>query len=254
MISGVSSADRREPKLLVLQHIACEPPGAYEEVLLEWGAAMTRIEVDEGEQLPDWQGFDGIVAMGGPMGAYEDERLPWLTAEKQLIADAVHSGLPFWGVCLGSQLLAASLGARVEPGGEPEVGVLSVAPTPDGATDPVFALAPSEFKALQWHGDTFELPAGAVRLAGSDAYEQQAFSFARAYGLQFHIEIDASLARKWGAVPAYAESLESIMGDGALPRLLDEIALHEHAMTELARSLFAAWLVHSVGLARPRCG
>jgi GMP synthase (glutamine-hydrolysing) len=223
-------------------------------VVREWGAEMTRIEVDEGEQLPDWRGFDGIIAMGGPMGAYEDQRLPWLSAEKQLVAGAVRSGLPFWGVCLGSQLLAASLGARVAPGPEPEVGVLSVTRTREGAEDPVFSRAPDEFKTLQWHGDTFELPVGALRLAGSDAYEQQAFSVARAYGLQFHIEVDVSLARQWGAVPAYAQSLESIMGEGALPRLLEEIAVHERAMTQLARSLFAAWLEHSVGLPRPRSG
>jgi GMP synthase (glutamine-hydrolysing) len=222
----------------------------YEDVLVEWGCEMTRVEVDEGERLPDWHGFDGIIAMGGPMGAYEDERLPWLAAEKRLIGEAVRSGRPFWGVCLGSQLLAASMGARVTSGPEPEVGVLSVKRTPAGAGDPVFSLAPDDFKVLQWHGDTFELPAGALRLAGSDIYEQQAFSVTRAYGLQFHIEIDASLARRWGDVPAYAQSLESIMGKGALPRLLEEIVAHERTMTQLARRMFAAWLERIVGLQR----
>jgi len=232
----------------VLQHIACEPPGAYEEELLDWGLGLVRVEVDEGQSLPAWQAFDGIIAMGGPMGAYEDQRLPWLTAEKELIAAAVHSGLPFWGVCLGAQLLAASLGARVAPGGEPEVGVLPVNRTPEGARDPVFSEAPDEFRALQWHGDTFGLPNGAVRLARSDAYEQQAFSYRRAYALQFHIEVDGSLAREWGAVPAYAQSLESIRGQGALPRLLEQVIAHEREMTHLARKLFAAWLEHIVGL------
>jgi GMP synthase-like glutamine amidotransferase len=173
----------RPEKLLVLQHIACEPPGAYEEELLDWGAELVRVEVDEGESLPEWRQFDAIIAMGGPMGAYEDQRLPWLAAEKQLIAAAVRSGLPFWGVCLGAQLLAASLGARVAPGAAPEVGVLPVNRTLGGARDPVFSAAPDEFMALQWHGDTFALPEGAVRLAGSEAYEQQAFSWRRAYAL-----------------------------------------------------------------------
>lgn len=238
----------------MLQHIACEPPGAYEAELLEWGGEIIRVEVDEGERLPDWQRFDGIIAMGGPMGAYEDERFPWLAAEKRLIADAVRAEVPFWGCCLGAQLLAASLGASVHPGSAPEVGVLSVERTVAGAKDPVFSLAPREFMALQWHGDTFELPDGAVRLAGSQAYEQQAFSVHHAYGLQFHIEIDGSLARQWGTVPAYASSLEAIMGEGALPRLLEQIAAHERAMTQLARRLFAAWLEHIVGLEPPRDG
>ena len=113
-------------RVLVLQHIACEPPGVYEDVLHERGAVLTRVELDEGEALPDWREFDAIVAMGGPMGAYEDDLHPWLVAEKRKIAEAVAAGTPYWGVCLGVQLLAASLGARVYPGAAPEVGILPV--------------------------------------------------------------------------------------------------------------------------------
>lgn len=229
-------------RLLVLQHIACEPPGAYEDELLARGGTLERVMVDQGEPLPDWREFDGIVAMGGPMGAYEDDRLPWLRPEKELIAEAVAGGMPFWGVCLGAQLLAASLGASVSPGDDPEVGVLTVQRTAAAARDPVFSLLPERFRALQWHADTFALPAGAVQLARSDAYEQQAFTVNRAYGLQFHIEVGTALATEWGCVPAYALSLDTIMGDGALPRLLDEVAAHEPAMTALARALFGAWL------------
>ena len=180
--------------------------------------------------------------MGGPMGAYEDDRLSWLTDEKRLIAQAVEEDMPLWGVCLGSQLLATSLGAEVGPGPEAEVGVLSVQRTPAGAEDPVFSLAPDEFRALQWHGDTFALPAGAVQLARSEAYEQQAFRVGRAYGLQFHLEVGVPLATEWGAVPAYAASLEELMGPGALPTLLERIRSREQEMTGLARRLFAAWL------------
>ena len=185
--------------LLVLQHIACEPPAAYEDELRAWGLELRRVEVDEGEPLPDWREFAGIVAMGGPMGAYEDERLPWLTDEKRLIAEAVRVGTPYWGVCLGAQLLASALGAHVYAGPEAEVGVLPVHVTAAAVSDPVFCLAPPEFWALQWHTDTWELPAGAIRLAGSDAYEQQAFVFERAYGVQFHLEIDTRLTTEWAA-------------------------------------------------------
>jgi GMP synthase-like glutamine amidotransferase len=180
--------------------------------------------------------------MGGPMGAYEDASFDWLAAEKELIAEAVAGGTPFWGVCLGAQLLAASLGAFVSPGGDPEVGVLTVQRTAAAASDPVFSLLPAEFRALQWHADTFDLPAGAVQLARSDAYEQQAFVVNRAYGLQFHIEIGTGLATEWGSVPAYARSLDAIMGENALPRLLEDLATHEREMTALARALFGAWL------------
>ena len=237
--------------LLVLQHIACEPPAAYEDELLAWGAALQRVMVDQGEPVPDWREFAGIIAMGGPMGTYEDGRLPWLVAEKQLIADAARAGTPYWGVCLGAQLLASALGARVYAGPAPEVGVLSVFRTSAAAADPVFARCPDEFPALQWHADTFELPRGATRLARSPAYEQQAFTFSRAYGLQFHLEIDSALTTEWGQVPAYADSLEGVLGAGALPRLVEEVRGREREMTALARSLFAAWLQHVVGLPAP---
>jgi GMP synthase (glutamine-hydrolysing) len=241
-------------RLLVLQHIACEPPAAYEEEMREWGVALHRVEVDEGDPLPDWREFAGIVAMGGPMGAYEDERLPWLTAEKRLIEEAVRSGCPYWGVCLGSQLLAASLGAPVFPGPAAEVGVLPVFTTAAAAEDPVFADAPPEFEALQWHGDTFGLPDGAVQLARSDAYEQQAFVFKRAYALQFHIEVDAALATEWGEVPAYAQALEELLGPGALPVLVEQVRGSEVVSTGLAKLLFGRWLERVVGLARARTG
>jgi GMP synthase-like glutamine amidotransferase len=150
-------------------------------------------------------------------------------------------------VCLGAQLLAASLGAAVAPGSEPEVGVLPVYRTEAAVSDPVFSGLPESFPALQWHSDTFELPVGAVALASSDAYENQAFVVNRAYGLQFHVEVGTALASEWGEVPAYAQSLEGIMGDGALPRLLAQIKEHEREMTTLARALFARWLEHVVG-------
>lgn len=234
-------------RLLVLQHIACEPPGAYEDELVQRGGELVRVMVDQGRPLPDHAEFDGMIVMGGPMGAYEEDRLPWLAPEKQLIATAVADELPVWGVCLGAQLLASSLGAEVAPGNEPEVGVLPVERTESAADDPVFAAAPDRFLALQWHSDTFDLPDGASLLARSDAYENQAFVVARAYGLQFHVEVDGELAREWGDVPAYEQSLERIMGEGALPRLLGEIEAREHEMTTLARKLFAGWLDHVVG-------
>ena len=111
-------------RALVLQHIACEPPGVYEDVLVDRGAAIDRVELDEGEPLPDWRDYDLIVAMGGPMSVNDEHDHPWLAAEKRLIGEAVRAGSRLWGACLGVQLLAASLGARVYAGATPEVGVL----------------------------------------------------------------------------------------------------------------------------------
>ena len=100
-------------RCLVLQHIACEPPGVYEDVLRERGISIDRIELDEGEVLPDWRRYDLIVAMGGPMSVNDDADLPWVADEKTFIRAAVAAGTPYFGVCLGAQLLAASLGARI---------------------------------------------------------------------------------------------------------------------------------------------
>jgi GMP synthase (glutamine-hydrolysing) len=229
-------------RVLVLQHIACEPPGVYEDVLRERGSALHRVELDEGDALPDWRGFDAIVAMGGPMSATDDATLPWLTAEKRLIAEAVGAGKPFWGVCLGVQLLAASLGARVYAGPEPEVGLLSVEITEEGRADPVFADLPDGLATLQWHGDTFDLPEGAVRLAGSPAYPNQAFRAGNAYGVQFHLEVSPAMAHEWADVPAYAASLERTLGPGSAAGFVADIERRSAEMLEHGRSLFERWL------------
>lgn len=233
-------------RVLVLQHIACEPPGVFEDVLRERGVDLQRVELDEGDPLPDSRDFDAIVAMGGPMSATDDHELPWLTAEKRLIADAVHAGRPFWGVCLGVQLLAASLGARVYPGLEPEVGLLPVTLTEEARDDPVFAAAPAELLTLQWHGDTFDLPAGAVRLAGSPAYANQAFRVERAYGVQFHLEVSSAMAREWAEVPEYVSSLERTLGREGGPAFLAAIEDRAEEMRAVGRELFERWLDHVV--------
>jgi GMP synthase (glutamine-hydrolysing) len=232
--------------LLVLQHIACEPPAAFEDELRSRGLDLVRVELDEGDPLPDWREFPAIVVMGGPMGAYDEADHPWLGPEKRLLRDAVEAGVPVWGVCLGAQLLAAALGARVYRGERPEVGVLEVELTDEAAGDPVFGDAPSSFPTLQWHGDSFDLPAGATLLAGSAAYPNQAFRVGRSYGLQFHLEVPLELATEWGGVPAYADSLESTLGPGALDRLLAEVAEHADVTVPLARRLFGNWLEHAM--------
>jgi GMP synthase-like glutamine amidotransferase len=229
-------------RTLVLQHIACEPPGVYEDVLRERGASIKRVELDEGDPLPDWRSFDAIVAMGGPMSVNDDHVLPWLTAERQLIGEAVRASMPFWGVCLGVQLLAASLGARVYAGPTPEVGLLPVEITPDGRADPVFATVPDDLVTLQWHGDTFDLPEGAVRLAGSPAYPNQAFCFERAYGIQFHLEVSSEMAHEWAEVPEYTASLERTLGPGSATAFLRRIEERSGEMATHGRALFERWL------------
>jgi GMP synthase-like glutamine amidotransferase len=234
-------------RVVVLQHIACEPPGAYEDVLRERGATIHRVELDEGDPLPGRVDFDAIVAMGGPMSVNDEDDHPWLRDEKRLIGDAVRDGVPYWGACLGVQLLAASLGARVYAGHEPEVGLLPVTLTDAGRADPVLEALPAVFTTLQWHGDTFDLPERAILLAGSTAYPHQAFRFERAYGVQFHLEVSLDMARAWADVPAYAEYLDRVQGPGSLPVLIDELGRRGPEMLDHGRALFAGWLDATVG-------
>ncbi len=234
--------------ILVLQHAGCETPGVYEDELRERGVPIDRVLLGGSRELPDWRPYAGILAMGGAMAAYEEDLHPWLVAEKQLIAEAVLAGRPYWGVCLGAQLLASSLGANVLPGPEPELGVLSVQLTPRAAEDPVFAAAPWSFVALQWHGDTYELPAGAVQLARSELYEQQAFVIGRAYALQFHLEVDSALARRWMTIPEYVAELEELGGPGTPATVLGQVGESEADTVPLARRLFSRWLTGVVGV------
>ena len=237
--------------VLVLQHIACEPPGAFEDVLAAAGADIHRVELDEGDALPPWQDFVAIVAMGGPMSVNDDAELPWLTEEKQAIADAVRAGVPYWGSCLGVQLLAAALGARVYPGTQPEVGVLPVTLTDEGRSDPVFAGLPAEFLTLQWHGDTFDVPEGGVLLASSPAFPNQAFRVGRtAYGVQFHVEVTEQMAREWAGVPAYAEYADRVLGAGGIDRLMADFDAARERMLDVGRRMFERWVEIAVSVPR----
>jgi len=237
-------------RVLVLQHVACEPPGVYEDVLRERGAEIRRVELDEGEPLPAWEGFDAIVAMGGPMSVNDEADHPWLREEKRLIGEAVRAGVLYWGACLGVQLLAASLGARVYAGPSPEVGLLPVTLTEEGCADPVMSCLPGSVMTLQWHGDTFDLPDGAVLLASSPEYQAQAFRYRNAYGVQFHLEVSRAMAEEWGRVPEYGAYVDRVLGPGSMPGLIDEFSAREAEMRDHGRAMFTAWMDASV--AQPR--
>ena len=232
---------------VVLQHVACEPPAAYEDVLRARGHEVVRVMVADGEPLPRLDGHAGIIAMGAPMSVNDSGRYAWLAPELEYVATAVRAGMPYWGICFGAQLLAGALGAEVVRGPRPEVGVLPVHATRAAAADPVFADLPATLPALQWHSDTFALPAGAVHLASSPAYPNQAFRWERAYGLQFHLEAPAALVEEWLSIPEYAAALRATLGAGAAGPFMDAIRGSEARMVVLASQLFSRWLEYVVG-------
>jgi GMP synthase-like glutamine amidotransferase len=231
-------------RLLVLQHIACEHPGAFTDVIEERGVEAVPVELDEDEGLPDWREFDAVLVMGGPMGAYEEESHPWLAGEKALVREAAEAGRPVLGVCLGVQVLAAALGAEVAPlEGGAEVGLLPVELTAAGRDDPLFQGMPEPLVTLQWHGDTFELPEGATLLASSPAAPHQAFRAGEAaYGVQFHLEVTDEMAREWAEVPAYRDSLAKSLGEEGGAEFLAEVERRAHELHPGARRLFENWL------------
>lgn len=178
-------------RAVVVQHVDFEGPGLIGAVLSARGADLRVVRTDEGDPLPAVGELDVLVVMGGPMGAHDDSAYPHLAGERELLAAAVAAGLPVLGVCLGAQLLAAALGGTVSRGRAPEVGLGTVGLTDAGRADPVLGPAGRHLRVLHWHTDTFTLPAGAVRLAGSPAHPNQGFRVGSAYGLQFHVEVDS---------------------------------------------------------------
>jgi GMP synthase-like glutamine amidotransferase len=158
----------------------------------------------------------------------------------------VADDIPVWGVCLGAQLLAAALGARVYEGPTPEVGIHQVLLTDEGAADPLFGALPGAFDVLQWHADTFELPAGATLLASSPAYPHQAFRYARCYAVQFHLEAPAALAAEWLGIDAYRQSVLDALGPHGDAILLGGLRDAETQLIGHAHTLMGAWLKRCV--------
>jgi GMP synthase-like glutamine amidotransferase len=229
--------------VLEREHGACELPGVYSEGMGEGGVEAVPVELDAGERPADWRGFDAVLAMGGPMGVGDRGGHPWLTDERRLVREAVEAGRPFLGVCLGVQLLAAALEAEVYAADRPEVGLLEVELTDEGRADPLFAGLADPLVSFQWHGDTFDLPGGAVRLARSDAIPNQAFRWGeRAYGVQFHLEVTPEMAQEWATIPAYRESLASTLGPDEGEAFIAEVERRATDLHPPARRLFSNWL------------
>jgi GMP synthase-like glutamine amidotransferase len=197
------------PNCLVVQHVAPEPAFAIAEALVGAGVDIDGRRVFAGDRVPaDTSGFDGLVVMGGPMSAASDHGFPARTAEIALIADAVDHEIPTLGVCLGAQLLAVAGGGSVFPGPSgPEVGWGPVDLAAESAEDRLFAGLPKTLTVMHWHGDTFDLPGGAVRLAGNSNYPNQGFRLGpTAWGMQFHLEVTAAGVE--GFLAAFATDAE----------------------------------------------
>jgi GMP synthase-like glutamine amidotransferase len=182
-------------KISVLQHAANEGPGEIASWAAERGHSVAIHHLYRGDALPDVGSFDLLVVMGGEMNIYQFRDYPWLKSERILIRATMDAGKRVFGICLGAQLIADALGSRVTQNHVHEIGWFLVVFTPEAKSS--FPDLPASTTALHWHGDTFELPAGATRLAASDACLEQGFVIpGQCLGLQFHFETDAPLVRE----------------------------------------------------------
>ena len=191
------------PRVLVVQHEASTGPGWWGDWLAAAGLTLEVRHPYAGEQLPgpdDLGAYAALLVLGGAMGPVEDATCPWLPATRGLLARAVDTGLPAFGICLGAELLVVACGGSVRRGtAGPELGVLTNDPTPAAADDPVLASLRPGAPVLQWHWEELaELPAGAVLLATSSAYRHQAFRLGTAaWGVQGHPEVTPAIAADW---------------------------------------------------------
>jgi GMP synthase-like glutamine amidotransferase len=219
MSEGHKSVIDVPPSCLVVQHVEPEGPYAIGDALAAAGVVVDIRQVHVGERLPpDVADFAGVVVMGGPMAAHSDRGFPSRQAELGLLADAIVRGVPTMGVCLGAQLLALAGGGRVYPGAAgPEVGWAPIDLTDQAVEDPLLGALPDQLTVLHWHGDTFDAPPGSAHLASSSRYPAQAFrTGSRAWGLQFHLEVDG------GAVTAFLDAFgPDALRAGTTPEVIE---------------------------------
>ena len=222
--------------LLAIRHVAFEDLGGFEAPLVAAGFAIRY--VDMGADDPAAPGDpDLLVVLGGPIGAYEDDLYPFLTDEIGLIAARLKAGAPTLGICLGAQLMARALQARVYPGRAKEIGWKPVDLTAEGEQ----LLAPLKDRpVLHWHGDTFDLPQGATNLASTDAYDHQAFSYGRhALAFQFHPEAQAPGFERW--LIGHAGEIAATQGV-SVQQLRSDTNLHAAAALAASHMMLENWL------------
>ncbi len=237
-------------RALALEHLSSDPIGIFGDLLTERGIGVDRVMLSEGEPLPDWQRYDMMVAMGAGVSVWQEDEFPWIAAEKRSVRQAVLAGVPFFGVCFGVQLLADAFGADSFRGPEPEIGVNQVFLTAAARQDPVFRGFPADLEVCEWHSNHFSLPRGAVRLARSPRYENQAIRYGRvAYGIQCHLEPSLQDIRAWlEEGPDSAVTFERQHGPGSVERLLEDYAEFVPFLQETARQVFGRWLENALAL------
>lgn len=229
------------PLVLVIQNEIDDPVALVGQWISEVGVDVEVIHAYRGETVPAFlpAQYSGAITMGGYMGANDDIEFPWLIDARSLMKDVVANDIPFFGICLGGQLLAAAVDGKVEPTPVPEIGVASFRVTADAAQDSVFGhLAGKEVVAAEWHKDYItDLPDEAVVLAGNDVCPVQAFRMGKnVYGVQFHPEIDSEIFSSWAATDDELAKL-----DHTIDQACEQVAAAEAELIKTWKPAFQAW-------------
>jgi GMP synthase (glutamine-hydrolysing) len=232
-------------RIMVLKHVAAEPLGLLDPMIRSRGHRIRYVNFQRHPDAePTLDRYQALVVLGGPMNVAETDRHPHLLTECRLIEEALAQRIPVLGICLGAQLLAHVLGARVAPAGRPEIGWYPIRPrTPAAAADPVMHPLDAELPVFQWHSYGFDIPAGAVHLAESDDCPGQAMGYDDiAWGFQFHLELDESLIRRWLNSPAYLRELEASGLERTPAGILEDTQRFLADTRSLADRVFGNWL------------
>ncbi len=229
----------------IFRHAPTEGPGYLATFLDSREIPWRLIRIDAGDPLPGhWGDFSGLVFMGGPMSVNDD--LPWIPPVLALIRGAVTDGVPVLGHCLGGQLMSKALGGQVTRNPVKEIGWGTLHTLPDTEATRWFGTE-NDFEGFHWHGETFSLPAGAVRILSSDYCENQAFALGSHLGLQWHMEMTSEMVRTWCEIGT-AEIAGAISSPGVQP--VDEILRGLDArvgnLNQVAERIYAEWIKNLV--------
>ncbi len=232
------------PRLLVFQHVAHEILGTLDPVLKDSGFRIKYVNFERHPHfVPGLEGYDGLIVLGGPMNVDEVDKYPFLEREVHSIRKALGSGMPVLGICLGSQLIAKALGARVYKNEEKEIGWYDLSPTGAGGRDPLISHFSGTEKIFQWHGDTFDIPPGAELLASSPLCRNQAFRYGEnVYGLQFHLEVDEPMVERWLRIPENKKEIEELNGKIDPDGIKRETPEYMPRLKELSDRAFAEFI------------
>jgi GMP synthase (glutamine-hydrolysing) len=242
-------------KLLVFQHVPHEILGTLNPLLKNAGFRIRYVNFGRHPDLrPTLDGYHGLVVLGGPMSVNDSDRLHHLNTEMMLIEEAMKRNLPVLGICLGAQLIAKTLGARVYPNKDKEIGWYDVTPTEAGVSDPLFCRFRGSEKIFQWHGDTFEIAHGARHLALSPLCTNQAFSYgSNVYGFQFHLEVDEPMILRWLKVPENRLEIANPHGNIDPDQVHQETPQYIQRLHELSNDAFSAF-INLFGIEKTRRG